>query len=815
MPNEFQGDKKEGKSLLYGPEERLKKFLLPLVPRWLETYHLTLTTIAWSLLIIFFSFLAQSDIRWLWGASLMILAQYITDLLDGAIGRQRDTGLIKWGYYMDHFLDYIFLCSILIGYALLVRNHHNYMLFFILAIFGAFMVNSFLAFAATNKFQITYLGIGPTEIRIVFIIVNAILIFVADSQKIERFIPYILWLATFGLFATIYRTQEHIWELDMRHKYGDESVDSSKGKDSFRDQDWSLYLSRRKVIRGLASSILIAFIALTVLMMRFMAPYHRIAALFIFIISWLPFIWSFRKRYTLLVERGKQIRKLTVPILPYILVAALLAGSAYVAHVLIPVEESNLASMTGVELRKDLDRDIKRVATLDSQMNSLLNWVRSNGLFAQDLDQLSDDEKIEIRDLWHQFADLSLRLDILRSKYKAFYQIDRMTKRQLHADAFAVQFAALLSQYESTITLVEMIDRRPYLATLLDETHPGRENRLPAGSYTHVKQRLTNPEILIRLNAWSCYLPLLQKDFSEGNELAYMLPGKVEDIYRSIGKHPSLLAFNPRDIFERRAFKAWFPFQKEVAVQIGRIRSPSHEYAIDSQVIGRIVGQLEPGDILLQRRNWKMSNISIPGFWTHTALYTGTLEEINRQFEGLPSLQGESPDQYIARNYPAAYAMLEKKDDDGFPNSVIEALSPGVVFNSCQTSLNADYIAALRPRLSRQDNFKAICLAISHFGKSYDFNFDFASDHQLVCSELIYKSLKDLPAIKLPLERLNGRLMLTPNGFAKIFDAEQGSDRQQFDFVLFFDRDGNSGVQPRGKEEFRKSWQRPKWEILM
>jgi hypothetical protein len=83
----FQGDKKFGKSLLAGPEERLKKVLLPLVPSWLQTYHLTASTVLWGLMVIVFSHFARYKScrkEFLWAASLMIVAQYITDLLDGA-----------------------------------------------------------------------------------------------------------------------------------------------------------------------------------------------------------------------------------------------------------------------------------------------------------------------------------------------------------------------------------------------------------------------------------------------------------------------------------------------------------------------------------------------------------------------------------------------------------------------------------------------------------------------------------------------------------------------------------------------------------
>ena len=195
----FQGDKKFGKSILYDIEIPFRDWLVPKVPRWLEGYHLTLTTILWSILIVVFSFLAKHNIHWLWLVSLMIFLQYITDLLDGAVGRARDTGLVKWGYYMDHFLDYIFLSSILIGYALLLPDVFKYRLFFVMAFFGAFMVNSFLSFAATNKFKIAYMGIGPTEIRIVFIIINTLLICFGRTYMLKA-LPFVLCAATSSFY---------------------------------------------------------------------------------------------------------------------------------------------------------------------------------------------------------------------------------------------------------------------------------------------------------------------------------------------------------------------------------------------------------------------------------------------------------------------------------------------------------------------------------------------------------------------------------------------------------------------------------------
>jgi phosphatidylglycerophosphate synthase len=119
---------------------------------------------------------------------------------------------------MDHFLDYLFLCSILIGYGLMVEDHNKYLLFFVLALFGAFMVNSFLSFAATGAFKISYMGVGPTEVRLIFIIANTLIILFAGRFELGRVLPFVLTGAAFALFVTVYQTQKQLWKIDMENK---------------------------------------------------------------------------------------------------------------------------------------------------------------------------------------------------------------------------------------------------------------------------------------------------------------------------------------------------------------------------------------------------------------------------------------------------------------------------------------------------------------------------------------------------------------------------------------------------------------------
>jgi phosphatidylglycerophosphate synthase len=219
MSNEkFGGDKKlPMRTLLAKWERKFIDWLTPKFPRWLQGYHLTLMTLAWSAGLIAFGLMASSNPAWLWLSSLMLVLQWFTDCFDGALGKFRDTGIPKWGYYMDHFLDFVFMCALFIGYSFLVEGTSKALVFLLIPVFGSFMASSFLSFGATGEFKITYLGAGPTEIRIAFIVLNCLLIWFGTAW-IEKLLLFILILAVIFLCVVVYRTQAYIWQIDMQDK---------------------------------------------------------------------------------------------------------------------------------------------------------------------------------------------------------------------------------------------------------------------------------------------------------------------------------------------------------------------------------------------------------------------------------------------------------------------------------------------------------------------------------------------------------------------------------------------------------------------
>lgn len=249
-----------------------------------------------------------------------------------------------------------------------------------------------------------------------------------------------------------------------------------------------------------------------------------------------------------------------------------------------------------------------------------------------------------------------------------------------------------------------------------------------------------------------------------------------------------------------------YAVQSVVSTWIGDTRLAEWEPLIRTEQILAVQGQLRPGDILLERRNWFLSNAFLPGFWPHAALYVGGTEDLERF--GLIRREGNAytSDDPTIREHLADYLAPAA---DGQPHTVIESVSEGVIVNSLTESLHADYVAVLRPRLDDAQKARAIAKAFAHVGKPYDFEFDFFSADKLVCTELVYRAYEGL--IHFELVRVMGRDTLPALEIARKFAKQRGTPDQQLDFVLFLDRvPGEHRSAPGDEETFCSSIDRPR-----
>jgi hypothetical protein len=97
----------------------------------------------------------------------------------------------------------------------IVPEATRYWLFVLMLVYGSLMVGSFLAFGATNEFKITCLGIGPTETRLLFIILNTIIIFGGTGTLIRGIPWFTVALSVMMVFISC-RTQKYIWNIAMK-----------------------------------------------------------------------------------------------------------------------------------------------------------------------------------------------------------------------------------------------------------------------------------------------------------------------------------------------------------------------------------------------------------------------------------------------------------------------------------------------------------------------------------------------------------------------------------------------------------------------
>ncbi len=415
---------------------------------------------------------------------------------------------------------------------------------------------------------------------------------------------------------------------------------------------------------------------------------------------------------------------------------------------------------------------------------------------------LAAEEKDRVRATWSSFLDYLLALD----------SIGAYEREQKGEPAMVVTYAAFLAQYRGALEVIAASGKLPGADAVLNEELP--RIGMPADSYARVKFRWLN---VARATEYAALESLYRV---RGGTSFPRLRARIDDDSRFVlaagrGKGPLQTAANAVKIAKSTAFTAWFPVQKGVAEWMGDTRvARADRFLVTPKQIREVATHLEPGDVFLERREWYVSNIGLPGFWPHTALFIGDAAQRARYFDD-PDVrawvrgQGRADgdfEAYLREKHAAVHARSNGA-------RIIEAVSEGVSFTTLEHSAAADSFAVLRPRATKRDKAIAIDRAFAFIGRPYDFNFDFHTDSSLVCSEVVYKAYEG--SVMLPLSKTMGRLNTPPNEIVREFDATFGSPKQQFDFVLFLDGHERRGqALPATLDIFRASWKRPKWHVV-
>ncbi len=168
--------------MILGPLERpTLQFFASKMPAWVNPDILLGFGLFGSLLIIIGYLLTNFNSAFLWLASLGFVINWFGDSLDGTLARYRKIERPKYGFFVDHTADSLSMVMIFVGLGLSAYVRLDiaalacigYLLMTILTYIGAFV---------SGEFRISYARIGPTEMRLIAIIVNILLFFFGNPQ---------------------------------------------------------------------------------------------------------------------------------------------------------------------------------------------------------------------------------------------------------------------------------------------------------------------------------------------------------------------------------------------------------------------------------------------------------------------------------------------------------------------------------------------------------------------------------------------------------------------------------------------------------
>lgn len=357
--------------------------------------------------------------------------------------------------------------------------------------------------------------------------------------------------------------------------------------------------------------------------------------------------------------------------------------------------------------------------------------------------------------LWDVMEEASSALDHDVEKIRGKHQWDE----------FLVAFAAACLVVRLDRLLVERVATHRLVQRKLNEAAP--DHRIPRKQFTAIFKSLVNPR-----NAWRMDEALHSLDQGRDvletfsavdpfHRLVDQLPDLESSLDRSRSNYLGRLFRYRLHALRRRGASAnqqtSLSFLEASGRFIAALRDHWGTRHVTPAVRERLREILRPGDVLITRQERAFSNLFLPGYWPHAALYVGNTNDRERMGITIdPERRGRWSD----------------------PNCVLEALKDGVRFRPLEETLAVDAVAVLRPQLDERAIARAIERAARHEGKLYNFDFDFFHADRLVCTEVVYRAFDGEGPLDIPLTQRAGRptlaaedlldLALTGSGFEPV-----------------------------------------------
>jgi hypothetical protein len=465
---------------------------------------------------------------------------------------------------------------------------------------------------------------------------------------------------------------------------------------------------------------------------------------------------------------------------------------------------STLAGMSRTAIEAQLQEDLPRLRILCAEVDHLHSATEYvERVLRNEIDEgrtyYKPSEEDRVLAVFQSYR--ALRIGLLRtmSDYAGFEAVENPDTQ---TRCFLMSFAASAQMMHLSLELVRDYGDRAMVRAKLNEEARG----VRAGEFDAIEDELSSRQTTDHFMAMAAHFEKNIARWKLGNAFPPQDMDWIEARSRAAISYVKANRIDTADTWARMALRrakqdlrsTTYSAQMLTAQFVNDIRLVKRPARIDDLfVTEHIEPKLQPGDILLERRNWYLKNAFLPGYWPHAVMYVGTEEDLE-ELGILDDIRGLGEVASSVLSSPGNIVYIKPIDayrqpaPDGRRHTVIEAISQGVMFRSVQRSLLTDYAAVLRPRLSREQIGRAIVRAFSHYGKPYDFEFDFFSADKLVCTELLYRAYEGKDNLQFPLVRLMGRDTLPADEIVRIFTRERETmpdSERRLSLIMFVDWD--------------------------
>jgi phosphatidylglycerophosphate synthase len=168
--------------ILLGPLERpALHWLAAHMPSWISPDTCTVISVIGALIIMAGYLLTRWDKNYLWLASLGFVINWFGDSLDGTLARYRHIERHVYGFFVDHTVDAFDEVLIFLGLGLTPYIRFDIACLILIA----YLLLSVLVYVRTSVegiFKISYGKLGPTEFRVMAIMLNIGMYFGGPSR---------------------------------------------------------------------------------------------------------------------------------------------------------------------------------------------------------------------------------------------------------------------------------------------------------------------------------------------------------------------------------------------------------------------------------------------------------------------------------------------------------------------------------------------------------------------------------------------------------------------------------------------------------